>query len=335
MSNFLKNVIKETGNEYGTIAVDGLSTADVSGYVDTGSYIFNSLVSGSLYGGIPQNKITAIAGESATGKTFFVLGICKTFLDTHSEGNVVFFESESAITKDMIEERGIDSSRMVMLPVTTVQEFRYQSLAVLDAYEKDEDQKPLLICLDSLGMLSTTKEIEDTEAGKETRDMTRAQIVKATFRVLTLKLGKLGVPLILTNHTYDVVGSMFPQKEMGGGSGLKYAASQIIYLSKKKDKDGTEVVGNIIHCKTYKSRLTKENQMVDVRLSYSRGLDRYYGLLELAVEAGIFKSVSTRIELPDGTKTFGKTINNDPEKYYTEEVMQQLDTFAQEKFCYG
>ena len=75
--------------------------------------------------------------------------------------------------------------------------------------------------------------------------------------------------------------------------------------------------------------------MFDVRLSYSKGLDSYYGLLELAVEADIFKSVSTRIELPDGTKTFGKTINNDPEKYYTEEVMQQLDTFAKEKFCYG
>ena len=335
MSNFLKNVIKETGNEYGTIAIDGLSTADVSGYVDTGSYIFNSLVSGSLYGGIPQNKITAIAGESATGKTFFVLGICKTFLDTHSEGNVVFFESESAITKDMIEERGIDSSRMVILPVTTVQEFRHQSLAVLSAYEDDEEQKPILLCLDSLGMLSTTKEIEDTEAGKETRDMTRAQIVKATFRVLTLKLGKLGVPLILTNHTYDVVGSMFPQKEMGGGSGLKYAASQIIYLSKKKEKDGTEVIGNIIHCKTYKSRLTKENQMVDVRLSYTKGLDKYYGLLDLALEAGIFKSVSTRVELPDGSKQFGKTINNDPETYFTEEVMSKLELEVYKKFKYG
>ena len=247
MSNFLKNVIKETGNEYGTIVSDGLATADVSGYVDTGSYIFNALCSGSIHGGLPQNKITAIAGESATGKTFFVLGVCKTFLEDNPDGSVVFFESESAITKDMIEERGIDSSRMVILPVTTVQEFRYQSLAVLDAYESDEEQKPLLVCLDSLGMLSTTKEIEDTEAGKETRDMTRAQIVKATFRVLTLKLGKLGVPLILTNHTYDVVGSMFPQKEMGGGSGLKYAASQIIYLSKKKDKDGTEVVLSLIH----------------------------------------------------------------------------------------
>jgi len=235
----------------------------------------------------------------------------------------------------MIEDRGIDSTRMVILPVTTVQEFRYQVLAVLDTYQNDEERKPLVICLDSLGMLSTTKEIEDTEAGKETRDMTRSQIVKATFRVLTLKLGKLGIPLILTNHTYDVIGSMFPQKEMGGGSGLKYAASQIIYLSKKKEKDGTEVIGNIIHCKTYKSRLTKENQMVDVRLSYTKGLDRHYGLLELAVEAGIFKAVSTRIELPDGTKTFGKTINNDPGKYYTEEVMEQIDTFAKEKFCYG
>ena len=333
--SFLKNVLKETSNEYGTIAADGLTTADVSGYVDTGSFVFNALVSGSIHGGLPQNKITALAGESATGKTFFVLGVVKAFLESDPKAQVIFFESESAITRDMFEARDIDTSRIALLPVTTVQEFRYQALATLEAYEEEENRPPILICLDSLGMLSTTKEMTDTAAGKETRDMTRAQIVKATFRVLTLKLGKLGVPLIMTNHTYDVVGSMFPQKEMGGGSGLKYAASQIIYLSKKKDKDGTEVVGNIIHCKTYKSRLTKENQMVDVRLSYTKGLDRHYGLLDLAVEAGIFKAVSTRIELPDGTKTFGKTINNDPEKYYTEEVMEQIDTFAKEKFCYG
>ena len=335
MSNFLKNVIKETGNEFGTIVSDGLATADVSGYVDTGCYIFNALVSGSLYGGIPQNKITAIAGESATGKTFFVLGVCKAFLDSDPKAQVVFFESESAITKEIIEERGIDSTRVAILPVTTVQEFRYQALAVLDTYANEDERPPILICLDSLGMLSTTKEMTDTTEGKETRDMTRAQIVKATFRVLTLKLGKLGVPLLITNHTYDVVGSMFPQKEMGGGSGLKYAASQIIYLSKKKDKVGTDVVGNIIHCKTYKSRLTKENQMVDVRLSYTKGLDRYYGLLELAEKYDIIKKVSTRYELPDGSKFFGKQILEDPEKYLTEEIMQQLDEAAGKEFKYG
>ena len=335
MSNFLKNVIKETGNEYGTIVSDGLATADVSGYVDTGSFVFNALCSGSLYGGLPQNKITAIAGESATGKTFFVLGVCKAFLEDNPDGNVVFFESESAVTKDMIESRGINSSRMLLLPITTVQEFRYQALQVLEAYQADETRPPLLLCLDSLGMLSTTKEIEDTEAGKETRDMTRSQIVKAAFRVLTLKLGKLGVPLLITNHTYDVIGSMFPQKEMGGGSGLKYAASTIIYLSKKKDKDGTDVVGNIIHCKTYKSRLTKENQMVDVRLSYTKGLDRYYGLVELGEKHGIFNKVSTRYEMPDGSKVFGKQMLSDPEKYFTDDVMTKLDEAAKIEFSYG
>jgi RecA/RadA recombinase len=208
---------------------------------------------------------------------------------------------------------------------------------VLDKYiEQDvSDRKPMLLVLDSLGMLSTTKEMEDTEAGKETRDMTRSQIVKAAFRVLTLKLGKAQVPLIITNHTYDVIGSMFPTKEMGGGSGLKYAASSIVYLSKRKEKDGTEIIGNIIHCKNHKSRLTKENKMVDVRLTYDKGLDKHYGLLELALKYGIFKQVSTRIELPDGSKTFGKTINNDPEKYYTPEILKQLDEAASKEFKYG
>jgi len=226
---------------------------------------------------------------------------------------------------------------MVVMPVTTVQEFRHQALTVLEKYidQSATEKKPLLLVLDSLGMLSTTKEIEDTQDGKETKDMTRAQIVKAAFRVLTLKLGKAKVPLIITNHTYDVIGSMFPQKEMGGGSGLKYAASSIVYLSKRKEKDGTEIIGNIIHCKNYKSRLTKENKVVDVRLTYSKGLDRYYGLLDLALKHNIFKQVSTRIELPDGSKTFGKTINNDPTKYFTKEILEQLDGVCSKEFKYG
>ena len=294
-------------------------------------------MSGSIYGGLPANKITAVAGESATGKTFFVMGMVKSFLDANPEAGVLYFESESAITKQMVVDRGIDPNRMVILPVTTVQEFRTQAIKVLDKYmETPEDQRvPMMLCLDSLGMLSTTKEVDDTADGKETRDMTRAQVLKAAFRVLTLKLGKAKVPMVVTNHTYDVVGSMFPTKEMGGGSGLKYAASSIVYLSKKKEKDGTEVVGNIIHCKNAKSRLTIENKMVDVRLMYERGLDRYYGLLELALKYNIFKSVSTRIELPDGTKTFGKTINNQPEKFFTEDVMIKLDQAASKEFKYG
>ncbi len=335
--DFFKDIAKTAGNEYAALVSDGVEAGDVDSFIDTGSYIFNALLSGSIYGGLPSNKITAVAGESATGKTFFVMGMVKSFLDANPEAGVLYFESESAITKQMVIDRGIDPSRMVILPVTTVQEFRTQAIKVLDSFmaQNEADRKPMMLCLDSLGMLSTTKEVEDTAEGKETRDMTRAQVLKAAFRVLTLKLGKAKVPMIVTNHTYDVVGSMFPTKEMGGGSGLKYAASSIVYLSKKKEKDGTEVVGNIIHCKNAKSRLTIENKMVDVRLMYERGLDRYYGLLELALKYGIFKSVSTRIELPDGTKTFGKTINNDPEKFFTPEVMKLLDDAASQEFKYG
>ena len=322
MTDFLKNVVKDVGNEYASLVVDGVEAGDVDSFIDTGSYILNGLLSGSLHGGLPSNKITALAGESATGKTYFLMGIVKNFLEKHPESGVIYFESESAITKQMVEDRGIDPKRMVIMPVTTVQEFRTQAIKVLDSYlaQNEADRKPLFLCLDSLGMLSTTKEVEDTSEGKETRDMTRAQVLKAAFRVLTLKLGRAKVPMVVTNHTYDVVGSMFPTKEMGGGSGLKYAASSIIYLSKKKEKDGTEVIGNIVHCKNHKSRLTVENKMVDVRLTYDKGLDRHYGLLDLALKHGIFKSVSTRIELPDGSKTFGKTINNDPEKFFTEEI---------------
>ena len=337
MSDFLKDIIKETGNEYATLVSEGVEAGDVDSFIDTGSLAFNALLSGSIYGGMPSNKITAIAGEAATGKTFFALGIVKTFLDKNKDAGVIYFESESALTKDLVESRGIDSSRMVIVPVATVQEFRHQSIKVIDKYlEQGEDKrKPLMFVLDSLGMLSTTKEMEDTAEGKETRDMTRSQIVKAAFRVLTLKLGKAKVPMIMTNHTYDVIGSMFPQKEMGGGSGLKYAASNIVYLSKRKEKDGKEIIGNIIHCKNYKSRLTKENALVDVRLTYKDGLDKYYGLLELAIKHGIFKSVSTRIELPDGSKQYAKTINNEPDKFFTKDVLTQIDEAAKKEFLYG
>ena len=337
MKDFLKEIIKETGNEFASLASEGITAGDVTSFIDTGSYSFNALLSGSIYGGLPGNRITAIAGEAATGKTFFALGILKNYLEKDKDAGVVLFESENAVSKDMIEARGVDSSRVVVVPVSTVQEFRSQSIKILDKYieQPEANRKPLMFVLDSLGMLSTTKEMTDTAEGKETRDMTRSQIVKSTFRVLTLKLGQANVPMLMTNHTYDVIGSMFPQKEMGGGSGLKYAASTIIYLGKRKEKIGTEVVGNIIHCKTYKSRITKENSQIDVKLTYKRGLDKYYGLLQLGEEAGIFKKVSTRYEMPDGSKVFGKAINDDPEKYFTKEVLEKIDEHARQKFTYG
>ena len=177
--SFLKDVVADIGNEYASIVSDGVAAGDTASYIDTGSYIFNALCSGSIYGGLPSNKITALAGETSTGKTFFALGLVRSFLEMDEDAGVVYFESESALSKDLIEEKGIDGDRVIIVPVVTVQEFRQQAIRILDKYlqQAESERKPLMFVLDSLGMLSTTKEIEDSEAGKETRDMTRAQVV--------------------------------------------------------------------------------------------------------------------------------------------------------------
>lgn len=338
MSDFLNSLVKTSGNKYASIVDDGLEGSDVSGFVDTGCYMLNGLLSASIYGGLPNNKILALAGESSTGKTYFTLGIVSKFLNDNPDAVVLYFDSEQAVTSEMFKERGIDPKRVAVFPVSTIEEFRHQAITIVDKYlelDKD-DRKPTMIVLDSIGMLSTTKEMTDTAGGKETRDMTRAQVVKSTFRVLTVKLGIAKIPMIMTNHTYQVVGAYVPMSEMGGGTGLKYAASTILYLSKKKDKDSSgAIVGNIIHCKLYKGRFTKENKVVDVRLNYDTGIDPYYGLVDIAIKGGIFKKNSTRIELPDGTKVFEKTIYDNPEKYFTKDLLDQLDKAVYNEFSYG
>jgi len=337
MSDFFRNLIKEIEDDDTSLASDGAGSAEFGSFIDSGSYVLNAVLSGSLYGGVPDNKVTAFAGESATGKTYFVLGVVRSFLEKNPTGGVVYYDTEAAVTKTMMEERGIDTSRVIIAEPDTIQKFKTHALKLLEAYDQQPEDKrpPMMFVLDSLGMLSTSKEMEDSLEGKDTRDMTKSQIIKAAFRVLTLKLAKVKIPLLVTNHVYELVGSYVPTKELGGGTGLKYAASTIAMLSKRKEKDGTDVIGNIIKVKMYKSRLSKENSQVEVLLTYEKGLDRYYGLLDLAEKYGIFKKVSTRYQLPDGSMVFGKNINESPEKYYTESVMASLEEAVQKEFKYG
>ena len=332
--DFLKEIVKEIGDEYTQIASD---IDETERFIDTGSYIFNGLISGSILGGVSSNRITAIAGESSTGKTYFALAVVKNFLDTNPDGYCLYFDTEAAVTKGLLESRGVDTTRLVVVNVVTIEEFRSKALRAVDIYLKTEEEsrKPCMFVLDSLGMLSTEKEIRDALDDKQVRDMTKSQLVKGAFRMLTLKLGQANIPLIVTNHTYDVIGSYVPTKEMGGGSGLKYASSTIIYLSKKKEKDKTEVVGNIIKAKTAKSRLSRENKQVEIRLYYDeRGLDRYYGLLELGELGGMWKNVAGRYEI-DGKKIYAKQIYAEPEKYFTPEVLEKLDEISKASFSYG
>ena len=325
---------KEAKNEYAKVVSEA---SDEQGYIGTGSYILNAMLSGSIYGGIPDNRVTAVAGEQATGKTFYAIAIAKNFLDSNPDGAVFYFDSEAAATADLFTNRGIDPKRAWHFPVDTIEEFRTQIIRILDNLlkAKVEDRKPLLIVLDSMGMLASAKELTDALDDKQVRDMTKSQVLKSVFRIITSKLGKLKVPMIVTNHTYKTMNPYGEQTEMGGGSGLKYAASTIMHLSKSKEKDGTDIVGSIIKVKANKSRFTKENSLVATRLFYdARGLDQYYGLLELGEKYDIFTRKGNRVIVGESS-VYPSAMLKDPEKYFTPDVMEKLDWAAGQEFKYG
>lgn len=335
--NLFGELDKLLENEYAGAASEQ-DDASTIGFIDTGSYILNALYSGSIFRGMPANKISALAGEESTGKTFFMLAMLKTFLDADKDAVAVVFESEGSITKEILSDRSIDPRRVYIAPVATIQQFRTQACRVVENHLKkaEKDRKPLFMALDSLGMLSTSKEMADTESGKEVKDMTRTQEIRAAFRVLTLKLSRAKIPLVVTNHVYQSVGSFFPTKEMAGGGGLKYAANNIITLgkSKEKDADGT-VTGAIIRCKVMKSRLTREQIDAKVLLSFDRGLDRHYGLIDVALEHKIFEKVVNKIKVADGSTVFEKAILKNPTKYFTDDVLKLIDAAVGKDYKFG
>ena len=333
--DFLKEIVKEIGDEYTQIASD---IDETERFIDTGSFIFNGLISGSIFGGVSSNRITAIAGESSTGKTYFSLAVVKNFLDTNPDGYCLYFDTEAAVNKGLLESRGIDTTRLVVVNVVTIEEFRSKALRAVDIYLKtnEADRKPCMFVLDSLGMLSTEKEIRDALDDKQVRDMTKSQLVKGAFRMLTLKLGQANIPLIVTNHTYDVIGSYVPTKEMGGGSGSSSMPRLRSFISAKKRKRIRQrLLETLLKFKTVKSRISRENREVETRLYFDeRGLDKYYGLLELGETAGLWKNVAGRYEI-DGKKIYGKQIYAEPEKYFTDDILKKLDETAQRTFSYG
>lgn len=337
--SFFRTLIKDLPATT-TIASDGLSSSEFDGYVNTGSYTLNAALSGSLFGGMPNNKITVFAGDPATGKTFFVLGVIKQWLEDNPTGGVVYFDTESAVTNQMLSERGIDLTRVLKSEPETIEQFRQTALKILDRYDETpaKTRQPILMVLDSLGNLSSAKEVEDIRSEKDTRDMTKAGLIRGTFRVLRLRLSKLKVPMIVTNHVYAVIGAYFPTKALSGGSGLIYVSDSIAMLSKSKDRDKDKnIVGTIVTAKMFKSRLSRENSEVEVRISYAGGLDRYYGLIDMAVSAGMVQHSAGKYTFPGEPKPVAMSkIQAAPEKYFTIPFLEELnEKFVRSNFSYG
>lgn len=328
---FLKELMKTVGDEYATVIHDKQENYE---FYDTGSLTLNALLSGSIFGGLPSGLITAFAGPESVGKTFIALSVAKNFLNQNKDSYVYYFESEGAIRKEMLKQRGIDLKRFIIHPVDTIETFRSKAFKLMKYYEENPNSPKILIVLDSMGNLSTNKELEDVESEKNVSDMTRQRLIKATFRVLTLKVEKLNLPMIVTNHVYTKIGSMDPTPEMAGGGGLKYCASNIVFFGKRKFKEGTDIIGAVIPATLKKGRFTKENSKILMNLKYDSGLEQYYGLIDLAVKHNIFNKVGKQIVV-DGKKRFEKAIYKNPKEYFTKEVLKQIDSAAKKEFTYG
>lgn len=325
--NDFLSVLKEAG----VAKADQISTTE---FVDTGSYTLNALLSGTIYGGIPGNRVIMWAGAPSAGKSFLTLSCVKTYMDTNPDATVLYFDTEFALEEEMVEKRGIDVSRFHIIPTDTLQDFRTKITKILDALEKGKGKKKVMMVLDSLSNLPTAKELADTLAGNDTRDMTKAQVIRSIFRVITSKLGKLGIPLQVTSHTYASM-DMYSPVVISGGAGGVYAASTVITLTKAKLKEGTEVVGNVIRATTYKSRYSKENQKVELRLDFNTGLDRYYGLLPIAEKYGVIVKEGRKFKLPDGRLVWEKEIHANPEVVYTKEILDKIDEACKKEYLLG
>ena len=336
--NFLKKLIKEIGDENTSLASDGTSSADFTGYIDTGSLVFNAALSGSLFGGMPNNKILALAGEYATGKTYFALGLVRYFFETYPEAAAGWYMSESAVTKDMFIERGIDPDRVMRSEIQTVEEWKFGMVKAVDLYlQIEEPRPPFLMVLDSLGNLSTNKELSDAEAGKDVLDMTRAKTIRSAFRTISLKIAKANMPLVVTNHTYAQMDQYKPRM-MGGGGGLMYNADIIAFLSKSKDKDDKtkQIHGDIIHVETQKNRFAAPFTKVDVYLNYQKGLDRYYGLMDLALKYNVIQKRSAGSKGNIYTLPSGEELKR---QQFTPAIwdvlLEQIDEGVKQDFKYG
>lgn len=337
MADFFKEIAKLVGDDIVKVAEDG-TIADNSSFIDTGCYTLNLALSGSLFGGAPTNKVVGFAALEAVGKSYLIIQVVRNFLAADPKARVIYNDTEGRIDREMLEKRGVDVSRVLMLYPESIEQFRNVNHQILVNYrEKPEKERfPLLMVADSLTQLPSVKETADAAADKDAGDMgMRAKAWRSAFRVLRQPLSKAKVPMFCTNHTYQSTG-MFPTTEVAGGGGFKYAADIILLLAKRKDADSDKVVrGNILHMKVAKGWNVKQYSELRAYLSYTKGLDRYFGLQDLAIESGTFKKDGTRLVMPDGGKIFEKELLAHPEKYYTDDVLKQIETYAKQRYCFS
>lgn len=295
--------------------LDQNALSDPIGWIDTGCYSLNAIMSGSLKKGIPLGRIVTFAGPEACGKSFIIVS---SLVQAQKMGLVpVIFDSESAITSQFIKNLGGDPSKFKYVPIDTVENCRNQIMLILNKLiEGGEEMKgKCIIAVDSLGNLSSAKELGDAEKDKASMDMgMRARAVKSLFRAITYRAALAQVPILFSNHTYEDPSALYPSliKNQGGGSGPLYMSTIMVQLAKKIDKIENEEEDTSTLAKKYNGitvrALTTKNRFVppflesEFSINFSTGLDKYSGLLDICLKTGVVVNKGATYEDWSGNK---------------------------------
>ena len=247
----------------------------------------NVALSGRLDGGLTPG-LTMWAGPSKHFKTAFSLLMAKSYMDKYKDAVLLFYDSEFGTPIKYFETFEIDMDRVLHTPLTNIEELKFDIMQQLQDVQRGDK---LIVILDSIGNLASKKEVEDALDGKSVADMSRAKQVKSLFRMVTPHLNLKDIPMVVVNHTYKEIG-MFPKDIVGGGTGSYYSADNIYIVGRQQEKDGTEIVGYNFIINVEKSRYTKEKAKIPITVSFNGGIQRYSGLVDLAIEGGFVSKPS-------------------------------------------
>ena len=243
--------------------------------------MLNVALSGRVDGGLTSG-LTVLAGPSKHFKTSFALKMAGAFLDANPEAVMLFYDSEFGAPQSYFTNFGIDTDRVLHTPVMNVEELKFDLIAQLESLDKEDK---VIIVIDSVGNLASKKELEDAINEKSVADMSRAKSLKGLFRMTTPYLTMKSIPLIAINHTYKEIG-LFPKDIVSGGTGIYYSADNIWILGRRQNKTGTEVTGYDFIINVEKSRMVKEKSKIPISVSWDGGIERYSGLLDVALAGG-------------------------------------------------
>lgn len=267
--------------------------------VPTDVPMVNVALSGSIDGGITPG-ITVLAGPSKHFKTSFALLMASAYLQAKPESVVLFYDSEFGSPQTYFEQFGIDPERVLHTPITNIEELKFDLVAQLEELDRNDD---VIVVIDSIGNLASKKELDDALNEKAVADMSRAKALKGLFRIITPYLAMKNIPLLAVNHTYKEIG-LFPRDIVGGGTGIMYSSDNVWIIGRQQEKQGQEVVGYNFIINVEKSRYVKEKSKIPIGVSWEGGVQKYSGLLEVALIGGYVDKPSNgwyqRVDLTTG-----------------------------------